>query len=214
MPRTNTSSSWYAKHEKEKLLFLRLEQLQFLNEKEKADQFMYQHIQLPLFREQAILRNMDKSNWKEALRLCEDGERMNQKGTDLVDKWMAFRLQVYERLNNKNGKKQLMFHFLYQGAMVFIRDTSEEWPAISEKIIDGFERQGYLSHAYVKILIDERKYDKLLNYCQNRPSTIEDQYNISWSPILIMSARFLKPIWKTRHNRAAIEDNIGTFAVK
>lgn len=172
--------SWSLHYERERLLYLRLELLESFEEKEAAHQFLYEHIRLASFRERAIKLAAGRDDWKEVLRLCEDGEESDGKGSPgYVEKWMKYRLQAYTHLGNTDGEKQLMLRFLYSGDYSYYEPLAgmyrpDEWNRVSEVIIAHFEQGSYLPAAYVKILIHEKRYEKLLNYCRNHPYEIEN----------------------------------------
>lgn len=171
--------SWGSRYRNEKLLYLKLELLEQFDEKKVAYQFLYDHIVLGSFRERAIQYAMIRNQWTEVLRLCEEGEKASRKvSPGLVDKWMHYRLQAYEKLGDVDHKKKLMLLFLYQGDYDYYEKLRnlyhpEEWGKVFREIIAHFEQDARPKNAYVKILIQEEMYEKLLNYCNNYPPEIE-----------------------------------------
>ncbi|MDD9149845.1 MULTISPECIES: SWIM zinc finger family protein [unclassified Sporolactobacillus] len=176
------TDSWSLHYERERLLYLKLKLMEFLEEKQDARQFLYQHIRLASFRERAIRLAVSRDDWKEVLRLCKDGEKSDRKDSpEYVEKWMRYRLQAYEHLGNTNGEKELMLRFLYAGDYSYYEIlaglySAEEWGKVSEEIIAHFEQSSHLPAAYVKILIHEKRYERLLDYCKNRPYEIKTLY--------------------------------------
>lgn len=169
--------SWSSQYNMEELLYLKLKLLEQLGEKDAAYQFLYDHIELGSFRERAIQYAMNRNQWNEVLRLCEEGEA----SPGLADKWMVYRLQACEKLGDVDQEKKLMLHFLYQGDYDYYEKLRnlyprEAWGEVSQRIITHFEQDKFPNGAYVKILIQEKMYEKLLNYCNKHPDEIESLY--------------------------------------
>lgn len=168
-------------YEKERLMFLQLRLMENFDGQEQTLRFIYDHIGLTSFRERAVQHAMEKNDWREVLRLCEEGEKADSDYPGIVDKWRKYRLSAYEKLGDSENQKQLMFKFLYAGDYAYYEKLrpfygSNEWQPVLKEILGTFEAQLPHSFAYVEILKSEKLYDKLLAYCQGHPQSIEDLY--------------------------------------
>ncbi|WP_033826562.1 hypothetical protein NST54_13490 [Caldifermentibacillus hisashii] len=52
----------------------------------------------------------------------------------------------------------------------------DEWPQLLTKILADFEQRQYIPHTYIEIVIEEKRYDKLLEYCKRHIYYIESYY--------------------------------------
>lgn len=65
--------------------------------------------------------------------------------------------------------------FTYYGKLKQLYDM-DEWPKISAKILANFEQRQYIPDTYLQIVIEEKRYDKLLEYCKRHIHYIESYY--------------------------------------
>ncbi|WP_374724240.1 SWIM zinc finger family protein [Calidifontibacillus erzurumensis] len=173
--------SWNAEYERNHLNLLLLKIIELFDEEEKAITFINERIQHSTFREKAILRLMDKGDYNKVISLCNEGEKLNAKNYGLVWKWKKYKLQAYERLGNVEKQRKLMLEFLFNNEFSYYAKLKEltnpyEWERVLQDILIHFEKQPYIKSAYLEILLEEKMYGKLLEYCKRNISSIEIYY--------------------------------------
>jgi hypothetical protein len=173
--------SWDAEYERNNLDLLLLKIIEHYDEEEVSQRFIYERIQYSPFREKAILRLLDKGDYKEVVSLCKEGEELDKKYPGLVSKWKKYQLQAYEELGDIEKQRELMLGFLYKNEFSYYAKLKElykpnEWERIEQDILIYFEKQSYIQSAYVDILLVEKLYGKLLEYCRRDISSIVYYY--------------------------------------
>lgn len=176
-----SNHSWNAEYEKNNLDLLLLKIIERQGEEEKALQFINERIQYSPFREKAISRLMDKGEYKEVVSLCKEGEQLDKNYRGRVSKWKKYQLQAYEGLGEVGKQRGLMLEFLYKNEFSYYSKLKElytpnEWEGVLQNILIYFEKQSYIQSAYLEILLAEKIYGKLLEYCKGHISSIEDYY--------------------------------------
>ncbi len=171
--------SWNSKYEIERVKLLQLNLIEQFEDEDTAFAFIYDNIKYPKFRERAILYHLDKENYNQVIELCEEGENTDDRYQGLISKWKKYRAEAYEALEDTEKERELKMEFLLGGEFEYYQDLkhhlyeADEWEKVLGEILSTFEKQRHPDSAYVEILKEEKLYDRLLNYTNQRPSEIQ-----------------------------------------
>jgi hypothetical protein len=175
------SSSWNAKFTNQQIRLIQLKMIELYDSQEKKKQFIQTYIQYSEIREIAIQDHLEKKQFEEVLRLCEQGILYDKEYRGLVHKWGKYKYQAYEGLGDWGNQRKLAKEFVLGNDGEFYPllkslYTSEEWNNVLLEIVETFENKSYQPDIYVKILIEENLDTHLLKYCQNNPPKIVHLY--------------------------------------
>jgi hypothetical protein len=181
MMKSTSDTSWSAQYDIQNVKLLQLELIERNEGAEKALQFIHNNIQYSPFREKEIVHLMEKAEYQEVVRLCEEGEELDKEYQGLVHQWKKYRLQAYEMLCDLKKQRELTLEFLYGNEYLYYSKLKNlyhpnEWGVIQQEILKTFEKQPYPPSAYVEILKEEKFNDKLLEYCMQHVSSIQNLY--------------------------------------
>jgi hypothetical protein len=173
--------SWSAKYEKDRIKELQLELIEYNESEEKAAEFIQNNIESYTFREKAVLRLLEKESYQEVIRLCEEGEEVDNNYPGIVRMWKTYKLQAYEELGDIEKQRELMLEFLTENDFTYYSKLKElyepnEWQTVLQKILHKLESEKYIPSAYIEILKEEKLTDKLLEYCKQQTSSIVEFY--------------------------------------
>jgi len=151
------------------------------DEKEKARQFVMEHLQYPTFRRHAIDSAMKQSDYAAALRYAEEGLRQNTQHAGLAHEWRTAAFEAYKAMGNTEKMRELADYFVrnhQEGIHYYsvLKDltSSEKWPEVLRDLLIFFETQRYYSRTYTEILITEKDFDRLLGFCRKNLSGIAE----------------------------------------
>ncbi|MRG87568.1 DUF6880 family protein [Salinibacillus xinjiangensis] len=182
LTQVSTQSSWSSDYDQQLIKQLQLKILERNGELEKVQQFIGENLQFDEFRETAIKKEMENTNYTAALKLCEEGEENDSKYPGLVKKWKRYRLQIYEMLKDIDKQKELLLEFVYDNeyeAYSKLKElySPEEWLQVVEEMFQALENQSsHLPHMYEYIAKAEDRGDKILTYCEQSPATVLELY--------------------------------------
>ncbi|MDO3413029.1 hypothetical protein QWJ34_24915 [Saccharibacillus sp. CPCC 101409] len=174
----------YSGYEVESLNGMLLKLIEEYGEAEEAQRFLESRLELPSFRQAQIDRKMQEGDAKEALRLAEEGERLDRKLPGLVTQWKKARYAAYKKLNRKADCLQLAEELLLDGEYEYYAEL-EEWGETDKaelyehvksklKEMDSW-RMGDL---YERLIEDHRDLPAQLEYVQANPERIEDYIGV------------------------------------
>lgn len=178
---SQASDSRLSQYELQKLKMLQLSIIEQNDEPDKVEQFIQEHIHYSDVRKIAINRLLEKKEYAEVVKLCLEGEKLDESYPGLVTTWKQYRYKAYERLNDLESQRdlalQLLFenHFEYYSKLKSLYPLSE-WKEILQGIVNYFENKSYQSSVYLKILIEEDLKERLIQYCNKNLYSIEHLY--------------------------------------
>jgi hypothetical protein len=175
------SSSWNARYTNQKIRLIQLKMIELYDTQEKKQQFIQTYIDYSDIREIAIQDHLEKKQFEEVLRLCEQGIVRDKEYRGLVHKWKHYKYLAYEGFGDRDNQRILAKEFVLSNHSEFypiLKElyTSEQWKNVLLEIVKTFEDMSYQPDIYVKILIDENLDSHLLEYCENNPSRIVHLY--------------------------------------
>ena len=174
-------TNWSDEYEHEQIKLIQLALLEYLGDKKRAIQFIYENTIYSSFREKAINNLLEDEHYSEAIRLCEEGISINEDYPGLVRKWKEYLLQAYEGLRNIPKQRELLTDFIYMNSFdSYLKLKASypvnEWPDVKRDILHTLEVKKYPLNIYVEILKEEQLTDKLLAYCYRFPESIQSMY--------------------------------------
>ncbi|MDQ0216768.1 hypothetical protein J2S13_003252 [Oikeobacillus pervagus] len=181
MLETATDHSWGASYVTENIQLLQYELIERFDDEEKRRQFYKANIHNKYIREKVIKQLLEKGEYEEVIGLCELGIKIDENNGHLVQQWKKYQLQAYEGLGDTANKRKLMLDFLYHNEFQYypiLKTLYEpnEWELVLNKILETFEKKPYLPIVYLEIIKEEKMIDKILAYCEDEISTIEELY--------------------------------------
>jgi hypothetical protein len=174
-------SSWRAEHTNEQIKLIQLKLIELYDNEEKKEQFIRDNLQYGDIREIAILNQIEKKQYEEAINLCEEGITKDKQYPGLVDQWKMYKYKAYEGLGDTHNQRKLALEFIYGNKEEFytiLKDlyTDEEWKHVLGEIVETFEKMSYKPEIFVEILIRENLVTNLLEYCIKNKSRIVHLY--------------------------------------
>lgn len=169
------------KYKLQRIRLIQLEILKRFESKEKAFQFMLDHVNLSDFREMAIKNYLETANYSEVLKLCEDGKKVDKELRGLVSKWKQYELEAYKGLGNLEKQREYTMDFLMGGDFKYYNKLknlyeASEWQTVLGEILCTFEEDPHLPRVYEEILIEEGLKEKLLGYLKKSPWLVESLF--------------------------------------
>lgn len=173
--------NWSSKYKRENMKLIQLELMRKFDDEEKTLQFIYDNITYSSFREKAIAHFLEKAQYSEVIRFCEEGIEADQEYRGLVSRWKTYLLQAYEGLGDIEKQRELMLAFIYTNHFEYYLKLKalypeNEWSIVLQEMLETFEVQPYPYSVYIEILKEEKLTDKLLAYCERIPASIESLY--------------------------------------
>ncbi|MGM8216433.1 SWIM zinc finger family protein [Bacillaceae bacterium W0354] len=171
----------YDEYVKTKFRLLQLKIIELWDDEEQIIQFINQYIQHPAFREKAVLYYLNKEEYKKVVVLCKEADKQEKRHFGQASIWKKYQMQAYEGLEDLDSQRKVALELLYQNDYSYYEILKnlyqpDEWDKVLEKIITNFEKKLYLPSVYVKILIAEKLYKKLLEYCRSNVKSITSYY--------------------------------------
>ncbi|GEL78732.1 hypothetical protein [Tenuibacillus multivorans] len=166
-----SKGSWYERYQVTNLKQLQLQIIELFDNSQKAIEFIHEYIESSPFREKAVNDYLEKEDYQKVVELCEAGIEHDQQYRGLVKKWKEYQLRAYEGLGDLEQQQKIALKLLYGGDFSYYKTLKQlyqpdEWQEILTKILTKFEKQHFVPVIYTDILIEEKRYEKLLNYCK------------------------------------------------
>ncbi|MBB6694694.1 hypothetical protein H7B90_25175 [Cohnella xylanilytica] len=151
----------------------------------RGAEFLRENMEVPEIREKAIREAIESSLYEEALRLAREGEDEDARRgyPGLVDRWRKLRLEVYRLTGERQLQRELTEEFAVSGDYSYYEElkglySPEEWPEVYARVLTAQEQGGgWRAQAmYVRLLVEEKEHDKLLEYVEISPGRIVPYY--------------------------------------
>ncbi|WP_155799318.1 hypothetical protein [Planococcus antarcticus] len=110
--------------------------------------------------------------------MCAKSEQLDVKLPGLMHDWKKLRFRAYEGMGNTAEMIDLSFEFAVDGEQEYYYKLRslvavEEWPEKMEVMLAEMKMRPRCRPLYLGILIDEKRLDELLDYCQKNVAAIE-----------------------------------------
>lgn len=174
-----TSSDWQSNYINSHLRELQLQLIASKHGQQQADQFLEQNIDDANMREQLILSSIERKDFEKVLKLALDGITQDHDKRGTVNKWRRFAYKASKKLGNTNNMRKYALELLKDGNYEYYREfkllnDGDTWQATLEDLLNHLQEQQ--SSIYAKILVHEKQTKRILDYCQQQPSRIEEYY--------------------------------------
>lgn len=155
--------------------------LQQLGDHDAVEAFYAKHHRYSNIRRSQIMQALGEGEFEKAVHLCKESEQIDSELRGLVRDWKKLRFEAYEGMENKPGMIELAYEFAAGGDETYYAKlknlvSAEQWPAMLEGLLEKLKNNGWDKSLYLKILIDEKRDEDLLNYCRANLSEIEKLY--------------------------------------
>lgn len=168
-------SSYFNNHLKE----LELQLIASKYGQQQAEAFLENNLDNANMREQLILSSMERNDFEKILKLATDGIKIDYDKRGTVNKWRRLAYKASKELGNQEDMRKYAFELLRDGDYDYygelkLLSSNDEWTTTLETVLNTLKKNG--SSHYTKILINEKQTKRLLDYCQEQPSRIEQYY--------------------------------------
>jgi hypothetical protein len=106
-------TSWSEEYEKQQVRLLQFEIIEKCDGPSAAEKFIYKNIKISDFREKAITRALENSDYEKVLELSISGEEVDKSYRGLVHKWKEYRYQAFEGLGDLENQRELANELLF-----------------------------------------------------------------------------------------------------
>ena len=174
--------SWSVNYLAERVNLIRYHLVIKHDGQKRAQEFIKKNLQYSNFREMAIEIAMNKKDYDYVIKLTLDGEDKDKSLRGLVEQWKKYRYKAFQLSGKLDEQRGLAMDFILNGSFEYykeLKDTyaTKEWPSVYPKIIFLLENQNKtFQDVYTRILIEEGEKQKLLEYVQGSPSSVETYY--------------------------------------
>jgi hypothetical protein len=166
---------------------LRYEVLARFDGPEQANRYMEEHLEIKAFRDIAIEKAILEERYGNALSLIEQGELgdRERRHWGLVSHWEKKRAIIYEATGDREALKALAKKYTLEGEYEFFLKLKEatgalEWEANYEALLDEIEEAAQsdweAGSLYKKLIIEEKRNDRLLRYVGKNPHLLTHYY--------------------------------------
>ena len=155
--------------------------LQQQGKQKLVEAFYVKYHRYPAIRKAQVRQALDAGEFEKVIRLCAESEGLDANFAGLLHDWKKLRFEAYEGMVSTTEMTDLSFEFALEGEEEYyvklrsLVDT-EQWPEKLEALLAEMKNSPRSLPLYLKILIDEKRLEELLDYCQNNVSAIEHLY--------------------------------------
>ncbi|MCH4826380.1 SWIM zinc finger family protein [Planococcus halocryophilus] len=152
--------------------------LQQAEDQQAIESFYVEHGRYPEVRKAQVQQALDAGQYEKAIQLCTESEQLDMKLPGLVHEWKKLRFRAYEGMGNTAEMINLSFQFAVDGEEEYYYKLRslvavEEWPKKMEEMLEEMKMHPRCRPLYLGILIDEKRFGELLDYCQKDVAAIE-----------------------------------------
>jgi hypothetical protein len=175
-------STYEVKYDIEVIEILKFQLIDLFDDIEKRNSFIDQHLHNSHLREIAINEAIADQKYDRTLSLIEDGKHLDKDSRGLVNQWDQLAFKVHKALNHPDEIRQLAQKFILDEQIEYYEPylatySAEQHDHAVDIILSQFEGRTYPSETYIKILIIEKKHEKLMALCEKCPKYIEQLYS-------------------------------------
>jgi len=177
--RSETEDEWMDRYHDVEILKVQSILIERFDGLDASMKFNLDHKDMPEFRRILLKRYADEKNYEQAIELALDGESHDSKNHIYVKEWKEFRLNMYRITKNSQAFKELAETLILDGNIDLYLELkgmyeAEKWEAFYPKLLTKLvsdKKQD--SNLYASILIEEEKFDQLLEYVKRDVRSVE-----------------------------------------
>lgn len=172
-----TQSKSYS-YTEEQFRMCQLVVLQQVEDQQAIESFYVEHGRYPEVRKAQVMQALDAGQYEKAIQLCTKSEQLDMKLPGLVHEWKKLRFRAYEGMGNTAEMINLSFQFALDGEQEYYYKLRslvavEDWPEKMEEMLEEMKMHPRCRPLYIGILIDEKRFGELLDYCEKDVAAIE-----------------------------------------
>jgi len=174
--------SWSVNYLAERVNLIRYHLVQKHDGQKKAQDFIKKNLQYSNFRQMAIESAMNNKDYEYVIKLTLDGEDQDKSLRGLVEQWKKYRYKAFQLSGKMDEQRGIAMDFILGGSFDYYKElkttyATNEWSSVYPRIIILLENQKKTyQDVYTRILIEEGKKQKLLEYVKGNPSSVEGYY--------------------------------------
>lgn len=171
----------YRHYRNENLLVLLFRLIEEYGTQEEVEQFIYEHLQFPIFREKLLNKHLQEKNYHKVIAIAKEGEKQDQQYPGLIAKWKKIRYQAYKSLSQKDEQQSLAKELLLDGNFEYYQElkdlVSEDqdqeafYTNLKHELKTGKAWQ--ISGIFLKLIEQENDLEEMLGFVRDNPSYIE-----------------------------------------
>ena len=155
--------------------------LQHKGDQGAVEAFYAEHHRYPAIRKSQTLQALAAGEYERVIGLCEESEGLDANLPGLLHDWKKLRFAAYEGLGSTADMIGLSFEFALEGEEEYylkLRSLvdKDQWPDKMEALLDEMKNSPRSLPLYLSILIDEKRWEEMLDYCRTNVSAIEHLY--------------------------------------
>lgn len=145
---------------------------------ELVEAFYAKYRHYPAIRKAQVRQALDAGEFEKVIRLCDESEQLDANFAGLLNDWKKLRFEAYEGMGNTEELIGLSFEFALDGEEEYYYKLRslvdvERWPEKLEALLAEMKTRPRSRPLYLGILIDEQRFEELLDYCRTDVSAIE-----------------------------------------
>ncbi|MCL4514470.1 MAG: SWIM zinc finger family protein [Firmicutes bacterium] len=175
--------SWSSGYMLQRISMIRYQMISDFDGKDRAEEYLEEHLDLPDFREMAIKDALERQDYPRAEKLALQGEKHDTGLYGLVKKWKQFRYEACRLSGQVDKQRDLALELTLEGSFEYYLNLKHtypegEWKTVYPEIISRMEARREHHDTYTRILIEEGELQKLLDYVRARPFYIDRFYTL------------------------------------
>ena len=169
-----------SQYDEETILQIKLTVLERRSRQDEAESFLKEHLRYPAIRRRAIERAVQRKDFISVKALAAEGISLAERSRlpGLVNEWVVWLLRAAETEKNVPEIKQhALGLFLKTGDFDYYRHykkcfAKSEWNPEVENVVNLIKQSGgYHEHTLAQVLIEEAKWDGLLGFVRQNPTS-------------------------------------------
>lgn len=165
-------------YEEEQFRIFQLRILQEKGNQDAVDAFYVKHRRYPAVRKSQTVQALVEGEFERVIELCLESESLDANLPGLVHDWKKLRLAAYEGMGKTGEVIDLSFQFALGGEEEYYVKLKnvvgpEQWPEKLDALLAEMKNSSRGLPLYLKILIEEKRFEELLDHCRTDVSAIE-----------------------------------------
>ncbi|MBZ5201566.1 hypothetical protein HU147_10095 [Planomicrobium chinense] len=166
------------KYTEERFHMYQLAILRQQGRQELVEAFYVKYRHYPAIRKAQVRQALDAGEFEKVIRLCDESEQLDANFAGLLNDWKKLRFEAYEGMGSTEELIGLSFEFALDGEEEYyyklrrLMDV-ERWPEKLEALLTEMKTRPRSRPLYLGILIDEKRFEELLDYCRTDISAIK-----------------------------------------
>lgn len=174
----SNNNNWSNEYFNKQLRELHFQLISFKSTDEELEKFLAQNLGDDNMRKRVIESALTQQDYEKVLQLATDGIQHDKAWPGLVSNWTRYVYTAHKGLGNVAQIKELSLQLVIGGDYEYYEDVKKlhaaEWPNALDKLLTDLNKKS--SHLYAQIIVEEKQYKRILDYCKAQPMRIESYY--------------------------------------